>query len=141
VKFVNSEPAVSLADIVEVEQRLSLQLPAVLQALYLKSNGGFPHPYVFEDENIDTVVSEFLPIRSANEGTAVAAYANLVLEKGIVGRSFFPFAVDGGGDYFFVDCSTAEGAVYFYRGDSASADRFVDLRINLDNFWSLLKEE
>jgi len=117
-------------------------LPDPLRRQYLRANGGSPDPYVFENDELDTVVAAFLPLTATGDGdTAVETYADLVASKGIVPRHFFPFAVDGGGDYFFVDTATAEGAVYFYRSDSAEAAGLVPLHLGVDDFWSALKPE
>jgi hypothetical protein len=49
--------------------------------------------------------------------------------------------VDGGGDYFFVDCSTAAGSVSFYRGDSSTGEPLLDLELTFEQFWQSLKPE
>jgi len=108
--------------------------------MYLASNGGEPDPYVFENDELDTVVSEFLPLRSESRGTAVQTYKLLVLERAIVSPNFFPFAVDGGGDYFFIDTKTPDGKVFLFRSDAA-APSLVSLGINLNEFWASLKPE
>jgi hypothetical protein len=110
-----------------------------LRGQYLKSNGGTPDPYVYEDDDVDTVVSEFLPLVSCRaKRTAFNVYENLVLAKALVPLQFFPFAVDGGGDYFFVDCSSANENVSFFVGDDRSLLR---LSVGLPEFWARLKQE
>jgi hypothetical protein len=139
--LTNPEPPVTAEDIADAELTLGLKFPQSLRDLYLSSNGGSPEPYVFENREIDTIIAEFLPLKSESEGTAIRSYQRLVRDLGLLPRHFFPFAVDGGGDYFFVDCSTITGAVYFYRSDSYCADKLVDLEMDFGRFWASLKEE
>jgi SMI1-KNR4 cell-wall len=144
MQFTDAEAPLTDADVDSAEARAGVRLPDALRHQYLQSNGGSPEPYVYEDDNLDTVVAAYLPLRSAGgKGTAVDAYLHLVLAKKIVPSNFFPFAVDGGGDYFFVDCSSPEGLVYFYRGDSAvePSQRLLPLDVGIGDFWSRLKEE
>jgi SMI1-KNR4 cell-wall len=124
-----------------MSRRIRPQVSAPGAKLYLLANGGIPEPYVFEDENLDTVVTEFLPLKSENANTAITCYRDLVLDKKSVPRYFFPFAVDGGGDYFFVDTATPEGAIYFYRHDNASSKPLLNLKVGFERFWALLKDE
>ena|ERR1022692_1149516 len=141
MKFTNSEPAIGLQEIANVEASLGFLLPVAVRNLYLTTNGGDPAPYVFQNENIDTVITKFLPLSSKSKGTALTSYKRLVVEKQMAPQQFFPFAVDGGGDYFFVDCSRPDGAVYFLQGDSASGPRMLNLQTRFEDFWLSLKEE
>lgn len=141
MKFSNGGPALEPDELARIEQQWGIALPAALRRMYLRSNGGSPCPYVFENDELDTVVSEFLPL-SGRTGTAIQAWTRLVKERALLGDNYFPFAVDGGGDYFFVDCHSAEGNVFFYRSDTQLDDeRLLDLRMGLDEFWACLKEE
>lgn len=140
--FTSSAPLLSLAQIQQAEQLLCFALPAPLKKAYLAHNGGEPDPYVFENDDLDTVVSEFLPLVSLDRRTSVDAYRSLVQQKKIVAERYFPFAVDGGGDYFFVDVETLHGAVYFYCSDGLDAVRsLLALNMGLDDFWGFLKAE
>lgn len=143
VTFHNREENLSSFEIDDVEVRLGLRFPAVLRAHFLNVNGGQPDPYVFEDTELDTVVSECLPLKSSHgTGTAVDAYNHLILSKCLAPLAYFPFAVDGGGDYFFCDCSTAEGTVYFYRSDSLDdRTKLLSLGVGFKEFWACLKPE
>jgi|APLak6261674355_1056100.scaffolds.fasta_scaffold01511_3 hypothetical protein len=141
MKFTKSEQTLNDQDIVDAEAKLGIKFPLVVRNFYLSSNGGIPEPYVFENDDIDTVISEFLPLISERRGTALQAYERLVTEKQLVPWYFFPFAVDGGGDYFFVDTSISEGPVYFYRSDSADNQHLLSLNIGFEKFWTLLKDE
>jgi len=141
--FQDSYEALTLDEILTITKELKLTLPSELVSLYLDSNGGVPEPYVFEDENIDTVVVEFFPLKSNRiKRTAVSTYGLLVQDKKIVGRNFFPFAIDGGGDYFFVDCTTEKGLVHFYKSDrSANFAPLIPLGVGVKQFWDSLKPE
>jgi hypothetical protein len=90
-------------------------------------------------------VSEFLPLIShSGHDTAVGAYKKLILERDLGPRKLFPFAVDGGGDYFFADCDTPEAMVYFFRSDYWSNDRrecLLGLSMGIDEFLTHLKLE
>ena len=142
--FDNTDAALTIHDIAQVEVELGLTFPLPLRRHYLQWNGGSPDPYVYEDEHIDTVVADVLPLKSPINGTAVKSYRALVLEKQLVPRTFFPFAVDGGGDYFFADCSDPNGQVYFFNGEAWFDDRdrcLVKLPVDFDGFFASLKPE
>ncbi len=141
MKFDDTEPSITLQDVAVVEASLGIRFPATLRDLYIHANGGNPEPYVFENKNLDTVVTEFLPLISEVREAAVKVYKRLVLDKRLVPLHFFPFAIDGGGDYFFIDCSTADGAVHFYRSDSLKSEKLLNLELNFNTFWSSLKGE
>lgn len=139
MEFLGADRPVSRSEIVDVEAALRLRLPLPLVSLYLRSNGGEPDPYVYEDSNLDTVVAAFLPIVSTRASrTAGDVYKHLVLGKKIVPQQYFPFAVDGGGDYFFVDCSTGDGQISFFSADERS---LLPLLKDIQEFWRALKPE
>ena len=141
MKFINSEPPIGAREITNAETTFGITFPPAVRNLYLSANGGNPEPYVFETDKIDTVIAEFLPLKSSRKGTALKSYERLVLDKKLVPQQFFPFAIDGGGDYFFVDCSTSNGAVFFYKSDSAASDHLLNLKLGFEQFWGLLKGE
>lgn len=143
MRFDNPEVPVTSDEIKVIESNLSLSIPQELKEQYLRSNGGSPDPYVYEDDNVDTVVASFLPlVSSRGKRTAVDTYEHLVQSQKIVPQHYFPFAVDGGGDYFFVDCSSENGMVFLYRSDFAVDDGpLVPLKVGVGEFWSRLKPE
>ncbi len=143
VNFNNPEEVISASEIVVIESNLGLNFPIFLKDLYLLANGGAPDPYVYEDDHLDTVVTNFFPITSVSgKRTAVDVYKHLVLLKKIAPEYYFPFAVDGGGDYFFIDCSSVLGETYFYRSDNPSdEDSLISLGIDIKEFFSKLKPE
>ncbi|CAN5401690.1 hypothetical protein BH09VER1_BH09VER1_09190 [soil metagenome] len=141
MKFTNPDSAIAEDEILRCEADCGIRLPCPLRLIYLDSNGGEPDPYVFQNDELDTVVSEFLPLKSELRGTAVQSYIRLVREKAIVFANFFPFAVDGGGDYFFVDTKTPDGKVYIFRSEATKSPALLPLGIGIDEFWMALKPE
>jgi hypothetical protein len=141
MEFLNSDYPLSETRIAECEAACGVLLPLSLRECYLAANGGVPNPYVFENTDLDTVVSEFLPLASESRGTAVQCYQRLVLDRKIVPEGMFPFAMDGGGDYFFTDTTSRDGAVYFFRGDSSGTDALIKLNLGISGFWGALKPE
>jgi hypothetical protein len=140
MRFENPEVPVTLDEIKLIESKLSLSLPQKLKEQYLCSNGGSPDPYVYED----TVVASFLPLLSSRgKRTAIDTYEHLVQSQRIVPHHYFPFAVDGGGDYFFVDCASKDGIVFLYRSDNSFDDDapLVSLGVGVGEFWFRLKPE
>lgn len=139
MRFIDCEKPLTAEQLASFERELNLQFPPALREHYLRANGGCPEPYVYEDANVYTSVSECLPLQ--HEGwSAIRVYKNQVLEKSLVPKHFFPFAVDGGGDFFFVDCSSASGMVYLHRHDTGG-EPLVALNVGIDEFWSRLKPD
>jgi hypothetical protein len=143
VSFTDSEQPLSAKEIDAIADSVGLTFPSALKAHYLHANGGAPEPYVFEDDSVSTVVSEVLPLKARRGvGTAVQSYRRLALEKRLIPKHMFPFAVEGGGDYFLVDCSSESGEVFYYRHDTAfENNRVRSLGVDLEGFWDKLKEE
>lgn len=142
MQFINPEKKqITESMLAECEAVCGLKLPQALRASYLFSNGGEPNPYVFQHENLDTVVSEFLPLTAESRGTAIKAYQRLVRDRKLVPLQFFPFAVDGGGDYFFADTSTPNGMVFFLRSDSRRGMSLLGLGLGVAEFWNALTPE
>jgi cell wall assembly regulator SMI1 len=139
MKFIDCEDPLTVEEITAFERQLGLRFPQSLRKHFLRANGGSPDPCVYDGDNVGVVVQECLPLRHG-KGSAIKAYETLVLAKELVPEHFFPFAVDPGGDYLYVDCSSASGAVYLYLHDTGS-DHLVSLNVSLDDFWSRLKRE
>lgn len=143
MKFANCRKGLSREDLHRAEMQLGVSLPEPLRRHYAHCDGGSPEPHVLQNESIDTVVSECLPLKPSGRGSGVAeVYDRLVRSRKLVPRSFIPIAVDGGGDYFFVDTDSVDAAVYFYRSDALDEDsRLTALKVGIEEFWSALKEE
>jgi hypothetical protein len=143
MQFTNLDRTLSDEEIENVESDLGISFPQSLRDLFANHNGGEPDPYVFLEQGLHTVVNGTLPLISDEDrGTAVRTYQLLVVQRQLVRKNFFPFAVDAGGDYFFVDCDTPDSKVYFYRSDS-NLDRnpLIDLNLTLSEFWDCLQPE
>ena len=141
IRFEGSDAPLSIDDILELERQIGLVFPGPLRAAYLRSNGGQPDPYVIETSIVDTVVSEFLSLTTTEGLSSPEAYASLVRRKGLAPANFFPFAVEGGGDFFLVNLSTPTAEVYIYTGDAEPGEELRSLGLGLDDFWSSLKPE
>lgn len=144
VNFVDPDRLPSEEDVASIERELGFAFPIALRSFFLEHNGADPDPYVLISDGLRTVVNETLPLVSGcGRGTAVDSYKELVLKKGIVDQSFFPFAIDAGGDYFFVNCGDPTGEVYFFRSDTADDDMRGLQRVasSLAEFWGALVSE
>ncbi|EEF59168.1 SMI1/KNR4 family protein [Pedosphaera parvula] len=140
--FENQDTPVSLAEIQSLEAELGIRFPDSLKKLFLENNGGSPIPYVLRTEDHYTTVSETLPMKSSKgRGTAIDSYKTLVLKRNLVPRQLFPFAVDSGGDYFFVDCTPSRELVYLYKADCTFGENLSNLCMSLENFWNSLVDE
>jgi len=126
-------------EIDDLEKRIGFTLPLGLRELFRIANGGRPEPSVYRDDDNDTDVSECLALREGN-GSALWTYELFVLSKQLVPRTFFPFALDSGGDCFFVDCSIAQSPVFLYVHDTAF-EHLRSLNVSLEEFWDRLTEE
>jgi len=138
VKFSDCIDPASDEQVDDLERQVGLRFPNGLRRLFREANGGRPNPCIYRDDNNDTDVSECLAIRDGR-GSALWTYELLVLSKRLVPEWFFPFAVDSGGDCFFVSCSPAEAGVYVYVNDTA----FEHVRLlsaSIEEFWSRLVE-
>jgi hypothetical protein len=83
-----------------------------------------------------------LPLYSDTKlNTAIAVYEDLVLGKALVARNLFPFAVDGGGEHFFVDCNNPDAAVYYFRSENLylNLKPLEKVANSLEQFWSMLQ--
>ncbi len=138
VTFSGCKEPASDEQIDGLEHRLGFHFPSDLRRLFREANGGRPEPYIYRDGDNDTDVSECLAI-GPGKGSALWTYELLVLSKQLVPKYFFPFAVDSGGDCFFVDCSPDRSGVYMYVHDTA----FEHVRLlcgSIDEFWSRLAD-
>lgn len=139
--FDDPGPSLSTKDIERIEHELGVKLPTPVAKKYAESNGGEPDRYVLDMKGVSTVVTEFLPLHADERMNASRSYRLLVLRRKIVARHFFPFAIDGGGDYFFVDTTSEDGCVLFFRADEDPGEELLDLGVSFEEFWSLLSYE
>ena len=140
--FTNHDKSLSLKEIEQVEKSIGINFPEPLRQFFQKNNGAEPDPYVLKTDSLDTIVSETIPLLSGKgRGTAENSYNRLIRQRSLVDEKYFPFAVDGGGDYFFVNCEDQRASVYFYRSDSFSPSSLVKVSESLEDFWQMLTQE
>jgi hypothetical protein len=63
---------------------------------YPTTSAWSPEKYVYEDEHISTIVSEFLSLSEKDEGSIYYYYDLMVNESKEIAPNLLPFAVDGG---------------------------------------------
>lgn len=125
-----------------VERSLGLQFPRSLREYFLQPDRVRQDLCIYddeEDERVGVVVHHRLSLSDGREN-ALAIYSDHVLKKELVPRSFFPFAVDPGGDILYVDCSSQSGSVYLWHHDTAF-DPIIPFKIDLETFWSRLRPD
>jgi hypothetical protein len=127
--MVDCDPPASSARMAEAEVRIGLRFPESLRWLFAHVNGGRP-------SDDAPGVSELLALRDGR-GSAEWTYELLTIHFGLVPWTWFPFAHAAGGDTFFVDCSTKEGAVFLCRHDTAY-ERIQPFRQTLADFVSTI---
>ena len=65
-----------------------------------------------------------------------------MIDGGLVPAGYFPFASDGGGDYFFVECASGKGTVFFFASDHADEQEGLrSLGVGVHEFFLRLKTE
>jgi hypothetical protein len=124
--------------LLSAEAEIGLRFPPGLREHYLRSNGGVPAPYIFRRGGIVVAVSECLPLVADGGGSAMDTYRDLALKRNVLPKYLFPFAVDGGGNLFLVDCRSDDGSVYVWWHDVPD-DNLLDLRTGISEFWSYLE--
>lgn len=136
MKFRRSGPPLTNEELSSVEAELKLRFPRGLRDQYLQVNGGYPEPSLFRRGEVDVEVTEFLPLERDGRGlSAVGVYRLMALQRKLLPLYFFPFAIDGGGNLFLVDCRFDAGPVYVWWLD-VSDDNLLDLRVGIADFWS-----
>ncbi|MCF7982594.1 MAG: SMI1/KNR4 family protein [Pseudomonadales bacterium] len=140
VEFINTDILLKHEDIESLSASVGIAFPDALKSLFLKYNGGEPEPYNYVDDVVYLMVNETLPLATGRDrDTAIDVYNDLIVGRKVLSAEYFPFAVDAGGNYFFVDCSKPEAPVYFYGHDSI--EPVVNLKVSLDTFWQRLVPE
>ena len=99
----------SLERVAQAEGRTGLRFPDSLRWLLTNCNGGSP-----SDEACS--ISQLTELRDGR-GSAEWTYELLVVHYGLVPPTWFPFAHSAGGDNFYVDCASTNGAVYLVYHD------------------------
>ena len=146
IKFSNTKPAVTDADLNGVEKRFAFRFPPEFRELYLRTNGGTPDPNRFVDKKGPCIVHEFLPIKYAGTGisTVERSIQRLKVEQALLPKHLVQFAVDPGGDYYCFSIRPDEvGAIYLFHMDHYhEPERAVEyLAGSLGEFLSELKRK
>jgi len=140
MRFENSGAPLTSEALSSAEAEIGLRFPPGLREHYLRANGGVPDSYIFRRGAMTVAISECLPLRVDGRGlSAMDAYRSLVLKRKILPPYSFPFAVDGGGNLFLVDCRSDEGPVYVWWHDVPDQN-LLDLRVGIADFWSYLEK-
>jgi cell wall assembly regulator SMI1 len=140
---------IDLSEIKAIEKDLNIIFPKDFTEHYLLYNGGVPvncHYYI-EDNDIDTSVSLFYPLKNHIEtieiNTIEERYLQFI-EKGILPKNFVPFASDWGGNQFCIDIKDS-GTVYLVYMDLGNPleaeDAIIKIANNFNNFLEKLEEE
>ena len=140
VRFEDALPPATEAQIQQAEQRVGLRFPQPLKWLFLHGNGGAPDPCVFPSPIGMLVVNACLAV-GTGRGSADDICERLRAGATTRPASFFPFAYDPSGNYFFVDAADPAAPVYFEVRDSADPKEIVPLNVTLEEFWGKLLPE
>ncbi|EKS7197717.1 MULTISPECIES: SMI1/KNR4 family protein [Enterobacter] len=155
-RFSSCEKKIERADIVKVEDKLSIHLPEDFVLHYLQFNGGIPEKswWDSEDEFEPVEVACFKPFvynsktnndpRSLIDGCYIS-----MLERDVIPKNLLPFANDWGGNFFCIDLDNY--SIIYYATDSFDEDLTMQenhvklqrfLTNSFDNFVNgLVKEE
>ena len=119
---------------------VGFEIPDVVKVYFMQFGGGVPNPFLLRIQDfVDTEVSYLLSILADSGGPSIGdVYLNF-RESERVPQGFLPFAVDGGGDFFFVNCLKSSTPTFFY--DSKVNRRLIDLDRGFEDFWDLLESE
>ena len=140
ISFKEIENFPSDADIRALELRIGFGLPAVVKEWFMLYNDGVPDPFLLRVSNyVDTEVSFLLSLGAQSDGPLVGDVYFKFMEFQRVPFGFLPFAVDAGGDYFFVNCIDANSPTFFY--DSHVNAQLIDLERSFEGFWDSLEIE
>lgn len=140
MRFESSRTPLTREALSSAEAEIGLRFPPGLREHYLRANGSVPDAYIFRRGATTVAIFECLPLRAESRGlSAMGAYRSLVQEREIHPPYLFPFAVDGGGNLFLVDCRSEDGAVYVWWHDEPE-ENLLDLRVGIADFWTYLAE-
>ena len=130
--FTDCRKPATDSEIAEVEARTGLHFPAALRRVFQEFNDGQPSPSWYPDPAAGVEVHQCLAI---SDGGLLAEpiYERLVRQLRLLPAGFFPFAIDPGGDYLFVDCGEASAPVFLWMHESAG--EIHPLGVGLEEFW------
>src|SRR5262249_41450399 len=142
-KFQNSDIELTETDIARAEADLGFRLPSPVRDFYLRTNGGTPYPYAFEDKkyHVFAIICTVFPLQSQSDDTAVVAYNLYIRMNNLAPSNYLPFATGEDRQLFLVDCSDPISAVHFYSDDLPYFEKLIPLNVGFDEFWLRLKDE
>jgi cell wall assembly regulator SMI1 len=140
---------IDLSEINAIEKDLNIIFPKDFAEHYLLYNGGIPVNcrYYIEDNDVDTSVSLFYPLKNHFENiehdTIEETYLKFI-EKGILPINFIPFASDWGGNQFCIDIKN-NGTVYMVYMDLGNPleteNAIIKIANNFNSFLENLEED
>jgi len=138
VEFTEVETPASASQIHAFEARVGCRFPPRLMRLFLETNGGRPSHNFYGDGGNAREVFHCLPLREGRNSVQ-HIYEILVHRKRLFPAHFVPFAVDPGGDTFFIDCDSPNGLVYLF--DHEDVDNYCKpLNVTIDEFFDKLTD-
>jgi hypothetical protein len=129
ITFLDPAPAITTADLADVERRFGFSFPSLLRSIYLEFNGGIPSENRYRDENGECIVHEFLSIKTGPpELTLESTLRRVTIDQKILPKSLIPFAVDPGGNFYCFDTGwrKPKSIVLYRTGFSENDDQAVD---------------
>ncbi|MFJ1430915.1 SMI1/KNR4 family protein [Capnocytophaga canimorsus] len=120
VVFINQSKSLETKDILEIEQKLSVEIPKYLKEFYLFTNGGEikDDKCIFIDKNgNDYNIKTFLPMkyRRFEDDILFEELTIHFISKKLLQSNFLVFAIDWGGFPFCYNVD--DDAIYFYDLD------------------------
>jgi hypothetical protein len=155
VRFVECEEGtVTETDLLEAQREVGLIFPPGLKNSFVRARGGRPEPPLFSYKGKSALVDCTLPLASQGQSvlagctprlasqrnSAVLAYDHLV-NRWKAPKNLFPFAYDGAGNLFCVDCDTSTGMVFVFLLDLGLEDQTVPLDVDIDDFWTHMRPD
>ena len=135
ITFYETKPALSLSQIEEVENYISLKFPNEYKQHLLRYNGGYCEPNVFSfDENghlTNSNVDWFLAIYSGEYNNLKSYLDWYKIDEKRLPVNILPIAHDPGGNLICIDA--ADGKVYFW-----DHEKEVDYTVSDDSDYSNL---
>lgn len=122
--FLNTEAAIGLAELDDLEALIGKKLPDSFRDHYLRYNGGTPERTYWLSENMDEPleVASFKPIAST-PSNLLSTYHSMV-NKQVIPAQLLPFANDWGGNYFCLNLES--GLISYFTTDNFYSDLSVE---------------
>jgi cell wall assembly regulator SMI1 len=116
--FVDQYPALTAADIEDVERSYGIDFPEDLRSHYLATNGGHPVNNAFPKNGEYYSIEDFLAIKYGDSATSFErTYETLILDNDRYPNNVIPFAHDASGDYFLYRLDDRKGEIWFFESE------------------------